>query len=168
MMNISPRRLSLGLLLGAVVAAIALVPSRIGAQGAAGQLDATKLRDLIRNMGYEVKDLNTEAGKEKYSFEIKTEKHNVPMGAEISPSKNYIWLTVNLGSTSQYADLPDRSVKLLKQNAAIQPDFFYITSKDNLMLAVAADNRNMGPADFKRLVDKLAKDVDDTATIWSK
>lgn len=60
-------------------------------------LDARKLKDMLIGMGYTVKDLNTDIGKEKYEVSITTTGFNVPISYEISPSKNFIWLIANLG-----------------------------------------------------------------------
>jgi hypothetical protein len=138
------------------------------AQTGVSQLDAVKLKELISNMGYDVKDLVKDPGKEKYSFDVKTTNFNIPIGAEISPSKNYVWLTANLGSASEVMSLPGRAESMLKSNGSIQPCFFYITSKGALMMGFPLDNRGIDPPTMKRCVEKLAKDVSDTGAIWQK
>lgn len=127
------------------------------------KVTAAELKTLIEGLGYETKVLNSEEGKEKYEFTIKTADFNVPLGAEISPSKNYIWLTVFLGVSK-----PTHSFEeLLKANGDIQPSFFYITKKGNLMMAVAIDNRQVTSAILKRNVDKISADVSSTSKTWT-
>jgi len=124
-------------------------------------LTSTQLRSMVDNMGLTTKPLNEDTG--KFQIDAKSESLNIPIGTELSKSGNYIWFTVNLGDgdkvQSHYKDL-------LKQNGAIQPDFFYITEKGALMLAVAMDNRGVTPAVIKRVTDKLVADVDKTAQYW--
>ncbi len=128
-------------------------------------LDAAALKKMISGLGFVTKELSAEVGKEKYEFSIARPDFNVPIGAEISPSKNYIWFTVRLG------DIPTdvtKHAELLKENAKVQPNFFYVTSKGWLMLAVAMDNREVSPAVIKRVTEKLAEDVSKTSAIWAK
>lgn len=129
--------------------------------GQSPQIDHAELKAMIAGLGYEVKDINLEAGKEKYEFKMKTTGFDVPVGAEVSPSKNYIWFTVNLGTFK-----PERAAALIKQNQKIQPNFFYATEKDALMMGIAVDNRGVNPAAIRRITDKLASDVEKTSSDW--
>ena len=61
------------------------------------QIDRKQLRAMLVRLGFEVKDLVTDPGKEKYSAVITREDLDIPIGFEISGNGNYIWLTVNLG-----------------------------------------------------------------------
>ncbi|HLO98182.1 MAG TPA: hypothetical protein VK171_06280 [Fimbriimonas sp.] len=126
------------------------------------KLVASQLREMLVNLGYEVKDLNTEAGKEKYSVTTVSAGLNIPVGFEISPSGSYIWQTVNLGLASSSTKFED----LLKQNGIVQPTFFYITKSGALMAAQAIDNRAMTPAVLKRCHDKIVGDVGKTKEFW--
>ncbi|MBX3110739.1 MAG: hypothetical protein KF857_01915 [Fimbriimonadaceae bacterium] len=125
-------------------------------------LDIAGLKTMVQGLGYETKDINKEPGKEKFEFVTKSANFNVPIGVEISPSKNYVWLTVFLGANSP----TKKHEALLKENANIQPSFFYITSSGNLMMAEAMDNRGITAPIMKRCVEKLIKDVDRTSTSW--
>lgn len=127
-------------------------------------LDASGLRKMIVDLGYEVKDLNTEAGKEKYELTITTDDFTIPVAAEVSPSKNYVWFTVNLGDVVKDQK---RHLDLLKQNAIIQPNFFYVTSKELLIMGVPVDNRGINSVAAKRIITKLSNDVVETAKYWS-
>lgn len=129
-----------------------------------GKTDVEGLKKIVEGLGNEkIKMLNTEAGKEKFEFTVTKSGFDIPIGAEISPSGNYIWFTVFLGESG--SDTLKHS-NLLKENAKIQPNFFYITSKGSLMLGVATDNRGITPAVVKRITDKLAEDVGGTSKIW--
>jgi hypothetical protein len=129
------------------------------------QLSAAQLKEMITNAGYEVKALNEEAGKEKFEFTVKTEEFDVPIAAEISGSRNYVWLTVYLGD----APKPDSTKchAMLSRNFKIQPSQFYITERGALMMGFAMENRNMNPVVFRRTFAKLADDVVKTADIWN-
>jgi len=151
------KRLSMIALGGAIALTPSLVPQ-------SDTIDAPKLKSMIEGLGYEVKEINKEVGKEKFEFTLRTEGFNVPVGAEISPSKNYIWFTVFLGKPP--TDVAKHTA-LLKQNQKVQPNFFYITeSAGNLMMGIGVDNRAVTAVVIKRVTDKLAADVGKTASDW--
>lgn len=127
-------------------------------------LNSAGLKSMLEGLGNEVKTLNADAGKEKYEATFTSGTFNVPVAFEISPSTNYIWLTVSLGADTATKDHQE----LLKQNAALQPSFFYITSKGNLMMGQHIDNRRVTPVIMKRTIDKLVADVAKSATVWQK
>jgi hypothetical protein len=132
------------------------------AQTGEAKLDAATLKSTIVGLGYEVKDTITTPGKEKYEFKIEKGDLSIPIGAELSGSKNYIWLTVNLGTDSGKLNYQE----ILKRNAKIQPSFFYIASNGSVMLAEAIDNRQASATVFRRVIDKLSSDVVDTKDVW--
>lgn len=129
-----------------------------------GKIDAARLKEMITNLGYTPKDLNTEVGKEKYEFTIVTEKFNVPIAAELSSSTNYLWLTAFLGAPP--AETSEKNAAMLRQNFKIQPTLFYITEKGNLMMGLPCDNRGISPEVLRRNATKLAEDVAKTADVW--
>lgn len=129
----------------------------------ASVLEAADLKTMIEGMGYEVKVLNEEKGNEKYEFVITKNSFDVPIAAEVSKSKNYVWFTAFLGKAT---DKHEKNTSLLKENFKIQPDFFYITEKGNLMLGIAVDNRGINSAVIRRVTDKMSEDVTKTAPLW--
>ncbi len=126
------------------------------------KLNSEGLKKMAEGLGFELKTINAEVGKEKYEIPVKSATLNIPVGAEVSASTNYIWLTVNLGANSG----TKKHEEMLKSNGSIQPCFFYLSSKGALMMAEPIDNRGVTPAILKRCLDKLVADVDKTATIW--
>jgi len=130
------------------------------------QLTAAQLRDMLVQLGYTVKDNNTTPGSEKYEVNNTTATLNVPVAYELSASKNFIWLTVNLGKPS--ADTSVMNAALLKQNFKIQPCQFYITGKGNLMMGMAVENRGVTNAILRRHTDKIIADVSSTTAFWQK
>ncbi len=150
----------------AAIATLALtaIPTFAPQEGA--QIDAPKLKEMITGLGYEVKTLNEEVGKEKYEFTVKTEGFDVPIAAEISPSKNYVWLTVFLGKAPE--DSSPKMAGFVKRNFKIQPTMFYITDRGNLMLGFAMENRSLTAAVLRRTVTKLSADVTSTSDLWAE
>jgi hypothetical protein len=124
-------------------------------------LTSAQLKAMADNMGLTTKVLDQDTG--KFQIDAKTDSLNIPIAAEVSKSGNYIWFTVYLGDA---AKIESKYGDLLKQNAAIQPDFFYVTEKGRLLLGVAVDNRAVSPAILKRVTDKLVEDVDKTQPYW--
>lgn len=135
-------------------------------QQEAGAIDAAGLKAMIVGLGYEAKSLNDEVGKEKYEFTVKTEGFDVPIAAEISPSKNYVWLTVFLGKAPE--DSSPKMAGFVKRNFKIQPTMFYITDRGNLMMGFAMENRALNPAVMRRTITKLSADVSSTSDLWAE
>jgi hypothetical protein len=123
------------------------------------RMDSPSLKQMLATAGYDVTDLASN----KFTFTKQSETLNIPIAAEISPSGNYIWLTVNL--TNNRPTLNHEA--LLKENAKIQPMFFYITSSGRLMMATALENRALTKEVVLRVVEKLIRDVQNTSSIWN-
>ena len=157
--------LSISALLALV--AIFTAPGVAGLQGDDKALDGPGLRGVLENMGYSLKDLNKEAGKEKYEFMITKDGYDVYVAAEVSPSKRFVWLTSFLGETSKIADFDTKATKFLNRNTSIQPTQFYVTDRGNLMIAIAVDNRDVNAAVLRHRVDKLTGDVSATSDLWA-
>ena len=128
-----------------------------------GPINQTKLRELIGQLGYTPKDLVTSPGKEKYEIKLNRGGFDVPMGLEISPSNNYIWLTVFLGKAPSDSS---KYFQLIKQNSRIQPALFYVTDAGNLMMGLPVDNRGINNTLLKRYTDFIAGKVADTKNHW--
>lgn len=129
-------------------------------------INQARLREILVQLGYTVKDLVTTPGKEK--FEVKTTQGglDVPIGYEISPSTKYVWLTVNLGPAPAETSILNSS--FIKQNAKIQPSMFYVTEAGNLMIGLAVDNRGLDNALLRRYTDFITTKVVDTKAYWQK
>jgi hypothetical protein len=136
----------------------------IETQSETERLDAAGLKKLVTGLGYEAKDIVTEVGKEKFSVDIATTGFNVPVGVEIAPSKNYIWLTANVGK----ADAATKYEAMVKQNSKIQPSFFYVTDSGTMMVGLPVENHGVTPVWMKKCIDKLANDVSNSASVWQK
>jgi hypothetical protein len=91
---------------------------------------------------------------------------NIPIGYEISPSGKYIWLTVNLGDSP--AESSTKSFALLRQNADIQPCFFYLTKSGRMMMALALENKNVSNADLRQKSEFVSENVGKTKDVWQK
>ncbi len=131
-----------------------------------GPIGAPVLKRILGELGYTVKELNATLGKEKYEILITTQALDVPMGIEISPSTNFIWLTVNLGKPFEDASL--KNIALLKRNSVIQPCQFYITESGKLMMGMALENRGVTNAVLKKFSDKLADNVATNKEYWQQ
>ena len=126
-------------------------------------LNTAQLKKMLTELGYTTKDLETKPGKEKYEVKHTLRAFDVPVGYEISPSTNFIWLTVMLG---KHKTDTSYSFALLKHNAKIQPCFFYITASGNLMMGLAVENRGVTNAILRKHTDKILNDVIDNAAVW--
>ncbi len=129
-------------------------------------IDRKQLREMLVQLGYEVTDINKEVGKEKYSVSFANDGLNIPIGFEISPSTSYVWLTINLGDAPTTGN--QKTLDLLKQNAKVQPSFFYITESNRLMAALAIENRGITNAILKVRAETIAANVGKTKEVWQK
>ena len=129
-------------------------------------LTGPEVKTMVQNLGFEVKDLNTETGKEKIEFMVQRDGFDVWLASEVSGSKRFIWITAFLGDSTKIANFSARAPKMLEQNYKIQPSQFYVTDKGSLYMAIAVDNRNVTPAALRWRIDKLASDVTSSAELW--
>lgn len=127
-------------------------------------IDRLRLRNILVELGYEVKDLVRDAGKEKFSITLKKAGLDVPVSYEISSSGSYIWLTVKLGNPA--SDSTNQALALVKQNSVIQPCQFYITKNGFLMMGVYIENRGVTNAVIRRLTDAISDRVGETQQLW--
>lgn len=140
-----------------------LMPFAVNAQDCSA-ITRVQLKEKLVQLGFEVKTINEEAGKEKYSVNHPGSGFNVPVGYEISPSTNFIWLTANLGKADNLSS--EKTMLMVKENAKIQPCFFYITASGLMMMGLGVENRGVTNAILKRHIDKFVADVSKTSAIW--
>lgn len=129
-----------------------------------GAITRTQLKEMLVQLGYEVSDIVTEVGKEKYSVKFAKNDLNIPVGFEISPSNTYIWLTVNLGEAPKEGG--PRTLALLKQNSKVQPTFFYVTDSGRLMAALPVENRGVTNAILRLRAESISDNVGKTKEFW--
>lgn len=122
-----------------------------------------QLRELLVGLGYEVTDIVKDEGKEKYRCDFERDGLKIPVGYEISPSGNYIWLTVNLGKPNLDGE---KALNLLKQNARIQPTFFYFTDSGFLMAGLAIENRAVSNVVLRQRSESIAANIGSTKSFW--
>lgn len=128
-------------------------------------LDAAQLKKMLTELGYTIKDLETNPGKEKYEVKHTVRGFDIPVAYELSPSKSFIWLTVVLGKPK--ADTSSINYTLLQRNSRVQPCLFYINSvTEKLMMGLGVENRGVTNAILRKHTDKIVNDVVDNATYW--
>jgi hypothetical protein len=127
-------------------------------------ITSSQLRTMLVQLGYDVKDLNLNPGKEKYVITIASGGLDVPIGAELSASTKYIWLTVNLSSADSTNGAKNYS--LLKQNGIAQPAQFYVTSKGVLMMGLPIENKGVTNYVLREKLEFLAVKVSNAKSIW--
>jgi hypothetical protein len=127
-------------------------------------IDRKQMREMLTELGYEVKNLVTDPGKEKYSVTLLGSGLDIPVAAEMSGNSKYIWLTVNLGNAKAANDTIHSA--LLKQNSKIQPNQFYITQKGLLMMGLPIENRGVTNAYLREKLESIATRVGETKSLW--
>jgi hypothetical protein len=133
------------------------------------QWDAVALKKGIEDIGYEPKNISREADQEKYEFKLERGGLNIPISAEITSSKNYIWLLAVLATdVKEESYSASKLFKILQANGNIQPAQFFITRNGRLLVGQAIENRNVTNAILRRVVEKLATNVVETKELWQK
>jgi hypothetical protein len=127
------------------------------------QVDRKQLREMLVQLGYTVKDLDSTVGSEKYSFAVTRGGLNIPVAAEISANGRFIWLTVFCKAGEPVGD---KAIALLHRNADIQPSQFYVTKSKKLMLALALENHELTNAVLRERAEKIVDDVVATKDDW--
>lgn len=149
-------------LLALIFVAIAVLGSLVGFR-ASDQIDRKQLRDMLVQLGYTVKDLDSTAGKEKYSFLVERGGLNIPVAAEISPNGRYIWLTVFCKDGEPAGD---KAVALLHKNSDLQPSQFYLSKSNKIMVGLAIENHEVTNAVLRERSEKIVNDVVSSKDIW--
>lgn len=163
-MNMKPRFISIVLPLIAFLGLLAALGFVQGEE----RLDGPAVNKLINGLGYETKVLVADPGKEKYEFKVTRGGLDIPIAAEVSASKNFIWLTVFFGEAPKPAEASGVKMhNLLTWNGRIQPCQFYITEKGNLMMGMAVDNRNVNAVVMKKWIDKIVDDSVRSQEAWA-
>ena len=127
-------------------------------------INASKLKEMLGQLGYTVKDIETNPGSEKYEIKVTKDGIDVPILYQLSASGSYMWLTVSLGN--KYTDESVINSTLLKQNSKIQPCQFYTTESGKLMMGLAVDNRGINNAQLRRYTEFITGKVIDTKAYW--
>jgi hypothetical protein len=148
----------------AILPFLALTANTATAYFQGAQWTPTALQKSISDLGYEAKNISDDADAPKYEFMITRGGLDIYVSAEISGSKSYIWLTVNLGSAPGSAS--SKNNDLLKQNAKIQPSQFYVSDSGKLMMGLPIDNRGMTNTIFRARVDMIVDSVVSTKEYW--
>ncbi len=123
-----------------------------------------QIKTMLVQLGYVVKDIVTDPGKEKYSVTLINNGLDIPIGIEQSPSGRYIWLTANLGQADSTQG--HKYYALLKRNGVIQPSQFYITSSGRLMAGHAIENKGVTNFLVRERLESLANRVGESKALW--
>jgi hypothetical protein len=127
-------------------------------------LDHAKLKTMLTGMGYTPKETGV-APSQLLEVSITTASFNVPVGLEVSGSGRFVWARATLGDVNLTGE---QALEALRSNANTQPVMFWLTSKNQLVIGMAIDNRDITPEQLRFALDKIAVDVTNTAPIWNK
>lgn len=143
-----------------------VIIASVNGQQSCDQITRMQLREKLVQLGYDVKDLVKDAGKEKFSVTLTKEGLDIPIAVEISGNAKYIWLTVNLGNPPSQLEAMNNT--LLKKNADIQPSFFYVTEAGKLMMGLPLNNLGITNAFLRDRMESIAGNVVSTRSLWQR
>ena len=130
----------------------------------ADPLDHAGLKTMLTGMGYTPKETGV-APAQLLEINVTTASFNVPVGLEVSGSGRFVWARATLGDVGLTGE---QALQALQSNASTQPVMFWLTSKNQLVIGMAIDNRDVTPEQLRFAIDKIAVDVNNTAPIWNK
>lgn len=130
----------------------------------ADPLDHAGLKAMLVGMGYTPTETGT-APSQLLEISVTTPSFKVPVGLEVSGSGRFVWARATLGDVGLTGE---QALQALQSNANTQPVMFWLTSKNQLVMGMAIDNRDVTPEQLRFAIDKIALDVNNTAPIWNK
>ena len=130
----------------------------------ADPLDHAGLKTMLTGLGYTPKETGV-APAQWREINVTTASVNVPVGLEVSGSGRFVWARATLGDVGLTGE---QALQALQSNASTQPVMFWLTSKNQLVIGMAIDNRDVTPEQLRFAIDKIAMDVNNTAPIWNK
>lgn len=132
-----------------------------------GGVDTKTLKSYIEGMGYTVKLARSKPGDEMYEFICRRSGFTVYIDAELSSSKNYIWISTYFNTIKDPASIPaSKYFKLLKDTSEYGPCHFNIGSDGRLNMSLAVDNRAMSAVIFRNAANKLIDAIIATVNDW--
>ena len=78
------------------------------------------------------------------------------MRAEVSPNGHYVWFTAFCKAGEPEGE---KAVKLMHENAEIQPTQFYLTKSNKIMLGLCLENHDLTNAAIRDRAEKIVDDV---------
>lgn len=133
-----------------------------------GAIDTKQLRSYIEEMGLRPTVVRSTPGDEMFEYVVTRGSVSVYVDAEVSSSKNYVWLSSVLGKCSN-ATLAN-SAKLqafLRNNFKYQPCNLALSDRNQLEICVAIDNRSLSSTWFRNVANKLADAAFATRSDWA-
>lgn len=128
-------------------------------------LDIQGLRRLVEAEFGPARDTSS-SGTEGISYEVvlKSGTFTIPVVFELSTDGSNIWFRSNVGD----AFSADKAALALKRVGQIQPTMIWETSYGKTRFGLHLKNRGVTQAEVKSTMEKLAKDVADSAYIWNR
>lgn len=127
-------------------------------------INRKQLREMIAQLGYEIKDTDINPGKEKYEITTTRNGVDIPITLQISGNEVYVWLTVFLGAAK--TENAAKNLALLQQTAKTQPCHFYITETGKLMIGVSLENRGITNTLLRERIETIASRVGESKAVW--
>ena len=128
----------------------------------ADPLTHTQVKWMVEGMGYPTKEVG-KADSPLLEVTLTTANFTIPLGFEVSKSGRYVWVRATLGASKLTGE---QALAVLKKQGELQPTMFWLNNSGILLIGMAIDNRDITPAHLKFVMDKIAADIDSTASLW--
>lgn len=138
-------------------------------RAAEGQLDRASLKAMLEGMGYEPVEKKYNNSDDKY-WEVPFAKGRWTYNAAISVNNPVsVWVTVEFGLyKGPQDDIPQSMLMgMLSENSSlVWSRFQYATSTKSFYLTSSLRNKNVSPADLRRVIDEIIAAADRTQKLW--
>lgn len=136
---------------------------------AEARLDRATLKAMLEGMGYQPVEKKYNNSEDKY-WEVLFAKGRWTYNAAISVNNpESVWVTVEFGLyKGPQADIPQGVLLgLLSENAnLVWSRFQYGSSTQSFYLTSSLRNKNVSPADLRRVIDEIIAAADRTQKLW--
>lgn len=142
--------------------------------GEGRRLTETDVKSMLEKMGHEIETLTTTSGALKFQVRLKRGNWTIPLTAELSPNKRFLWISNFVGPMPEDSTpLGDALARLLEANWSNAPAFFSINVADTkagkqrrLYLQRPMENQGITETELSQVIDAVADVVQRTAPIW--
>lgn len=118
-----------------------------------------QIKTMLIQLGHEVKDI----GASSYSVTITRDGNTLPVIVELSPNKENLWLTINVGDADSLN--VKKNFKYLKENS-FSSCFFYVSKNNKLILGQKTDNRGIDNVILRKQLDNITEEASASTYLW--
>ena len=132
-----------------------------------GALTPEKLGAMLRDLGYEPKDVSVDKKKDIYEITTESNGWKVYITVSLSSDRTLLWLDVNFNPIANTEASPTAAwLKLLELSHENDPIHFTLDDKNRIHVAMPQDNHGITPVALRKTIENFDAVVRQTAPYW--